>query len=73
MYVPPGTLQNSKRTCGKYDDQRRHRVNHMAGIELGFEKVYQGTTFVNKFNLALSDVPTTITFELKTGSDKEIH
>ena len=40
--------------------------------EGGFEKVYQGTTIVNQFNLKISEKPTILNFKLITGSEKEV-
>jgi len=40
--------------------------------EGGFEKVYQGTTFVNLFELLLSQIPLSINFTLFAGSLKKL-
>ena len=40
--------------------------------EGGFEKVYQGTTFVNLFEVTLSNTPVTINFTLFAGSLKKL-
>jgi len=40
--------------------------------EGGFEKVYQGTTFVNRFSLKLNRKPTRLKFRLSAGAKEEI-
>jgi len=40
--------------------------------EGGFEKVYQGTTFVNRFDFRLSKEPTTLRFSLTAGSKEGV-
>lgn len=40
--------------------------------EAGFEKVYQGTTFVNKYHLSISERPVKLSFTLLTGTPEEV-
>ena len=40
--------------------------------ESGFEKVYQGTTVLNQFNLFVSKEPVILKFSLVTGTEKDI-
>ncbi|MFQ5453608.1 MAG: alpha-amylase/4-alpha-glucanotransferase domain-containing protein, partial [Candidatus Zixiibacteriota bacterium] len=40
--------------------------------ESGFEKVYQGTTFINRYRLTLTDKPVVLLFSLFACSVKDI-